>query len=165
MKKYVFLLVITVISLCYFSCDHIEMPSNLPAVDSAYEQATTETTQTIQLPNSYCDDLWRSTFITGVPWLEPIADRTEAVGQEFEVKYHFMTEDENYLPKNYEIQFTVSDPTVAEVLSYGSHNHQSVRLKGLKPGSIWLEMKMIHKETGGVYCTYVALTIKPADES
>lgn len=162
-KKFILLVFFVVMSLCFSSCDTIKLPLNLLNVDSSEEQKTTETMQTIQVPERYCDDLWRSTFITGRPWLEDIADRTEPVGQEFEVKYTFMTEDENYLPENYEIQFAVSDPTVAEVLPHKSDS--TVRLKGLKPGSIWLEMKMIHKETGGVYCTYVGLNIIPADKS
>lgn len=135
------------------------------------DQSPTETTPALEIPKPYSDELWRSTSIAGHPWLEPIKDRQEIAGEEFEIKYTFMTEDYNYSEENYDFEFTVSDPTVAEVLVYGYDNKvlydgwpSAVRLKGLKPGMIWVEMKMIHKETGGVYCTYVGVEIVPATD-
>ena len=122
------------------------------------EQTVMETTPALEIPKPYSDELWRSTSIAGHPWLEPIKDRQEIVGEEFKIRYTFMTEDYNYSSEKYDFEFAVSDPTVAEVIGASINE---VCLKGLKPGEIWVEMKMIHKETGGVYCTYVGLTIVP----
>ncbi len=165
MKIFHFIIFIAVFVLCFSSCG----VASYSTIDTEYEQseqALMETMPTLEIPEPYYDELWSSTSIMGNLWLEPRKDRQEIVGQEFEVGYAFMTEDKDYLPENYEFTFTISDPTVAEVIAYGYDNYvlhngsmSAVRLKALKPGAVWLEMKMTHKETGGVYCTYTTFTV------
>lgn len=167
MKKLA-LVLLTAWILGFSSCHALTPSSETTADGSADGQTVSDTTNTVhEIPYGYYDDLWLSVGVGGHPWLENIADRQEPVGSEFDVMCHFVSEDENFAPENYEYQFTVSDPTVAEitrknVLSDGYVNQ--VWLKGLKPGTIQLEFKMIHKETGGVYAMYVELTIVPAAE-
>ena len=189
MKNYKLLLLLAVFILSFASCDAafsntpVTTDTDASVTEQTFTPVTTdtdapvteqtlmETTPALEIPKPYSDELWRSTSIAGHPWLEPIKDRQEIAGEEFEIKYTFMTEDDNYSKENYDFEFTVSDPTVAEVLVYGYDNKvlydgwpSAVRLTGLKPGMIWVEMKMIHKETGGVYCTYVGVEIVPATD-
>ena len=175
MKKLLFLTLCLLMLLSLtISCDHPDSPQTetdtsfateeykeVPT-DADVEQTQPETTPALEIPDAYCDDLWRSTHIAGHPWLEPIKDRQELAGEEFEITYAFLTEDHRYSEENYDFEFTVSDPTVAEVTGASINE---VCLKGLKPGMIWVEMKMIHKETGGVYCTYVGVEIVPATDT
>ena len=165
MKILQFFIFIAAFVLCFSSCG-IASPNTAHTEYEQSEQTLIETMPMLETPKPYYDDLWKSVSILGHPWLEPIKDRQEMVGEEFEVKYTFMTEDENYSPETYELTFTVSDPTVAEVVAYGYDNYvlhdgsmSAVRLKALKEGTVWLEMKMTHKETGGVYCTYTSFTV------
>lgn len=167
MKKYVSVLLALLLAFCFTSCEILTFPF-MTAEDTADGQTEADTANTIhEVYYGYYDDLWLFAGVAGHPWLENIADRQEPVGQEFEVFCTFMTEDRNYSAENYEFLFTVSDPTVAEitkknVIPGGAVN--KVWLKGLKPGKIRLEFKMIHKDTGGVYATYVDVTIIPAEE-
>ena len=180
MKKYVSVLLALLLAFCFTSCDILTLPLNMTVEDTSYGETEPDTedvadgqteADTInsihEVYYGYYDDLWLSAGVAGHPWLDPILDRTEIVGQEFDVFCTFMTEDGNYSAENYEFLFTVSDPTVAEitkknVIPGGAVN--KVWLKGLKPGKIRLEFKMIHKDTGGVYATYVDVTIIPAEE-
>lgn len=181
MKKSILFVILLV--LCLASCANSIPPPGTITENVANQQNATESTTELETKpatepatddvstpdkypytGDYCDDLWRSIGVKGRPWLEFIKDRKEVVGQEFFVWCSFMHEDENYSPKDYEFLFTVSDPSVAEItrkneLYYGEVN--KVWLKGLKPGTVQLEFKMVHKETGGVYATYIELTIIP----
>ncbi len=174
MKTYKLLLLPAIFILSFASCAVAspDTPVTTATDTLVTEQTQAETTPMLEVPRSYCDDLWRSTAVMGSPWMYPTEDRKEIVGEEFEIRYAFLTEDHRYSEENYDFEFTVSDPTVAEVLVYGYGNKvlydgwpSAVRLKGLKPGMIWVEMKMIHKETGGVYCTYVGVEIVPATDT
>ena len=168
MKKLAFLLIMTVLVLYFSSCDTFTPFTDSTSDGSDGGQTAFDTTNTVhEVYYGYYDDLWLSVGVGGKPWLENIADRQEPVGQEFEVMCTFMHEDMNYTPQDYEFLFTVSDPAVAEITKKNVMNGGAVNkvwLKGLKPGEIRLEFKMVHKETGGMYATYVDVTIIPAEK-
>ena len=180
MKKYLCVLLALLLAFCFTSCDILILPLNMTVEDTSYGETEPDTedvadgqteADTInsihEVYYGYYDDLWLSVGVGGKPWLENIADRQEPVGQEFEVMCTFMHEDMNYTPRDYEFLFTVSDPAVAEITKKNVMNGGAVNkvwLKGLKPGEIRLEFKMVHKETGGMYATYVDVTIIPAEK-
>ena len=176
MKTVISLILLAGLTLCISSCkapsSDVQQPDDTETVaaetesqtQSSQDDTSAETAQEYVVYKIYSDDLWDAELAMGHPWLEAIQDRTQSVGEEFEVSYTFVTE--NAFASEYEYAFSVSDPSVAEVIEFGRRNEIlygsepcKVRLKGIKPGTVWLEMKMTQVETGGSACTYVPITI------
>lgn len=168
MKKIIFVLSLV---LCLASCVNPASPADTTdgkAANRPTESDMDDTLHKSPFGDGYYDDLWASIGVDGHPWVKCFSDRRKTVGQGFMIDCGFMHEDPTYNSKDYEFQFAVSDPTMAEIIreAVRPNSTSHVYLKGLKPGTIRFEFKMVHKETGGVHAVYTDITIEnPPAES
>ena len=168
MKKIIFVLSL---DLCLASCVNPASPADTTdgkAANRPTESDMDDTLHKSPFGDGYYDDRWASIGVDGHPWVESLSDRRETVGRGFMIDCGFMHEDPTYNSKDYEFQFAVSDPTMAEIIreAVRPNGTSHVYLKGLKPGTIRFEFKMVHKETGGVHAVYTDITIEnPPAES